>query len=272
MHLAGQLQRGALILLASLALGACGGSGASTESTSSPPPAANAGTLSFSTATASVSQPATSVTLTVMRSGGSSGAASLQYAAVDGTAASGSNYIASSGTLSWADGDSSSKSVMVALSTAAFVGAKNFTLSLSGASGAVLGSPASAVVTISGNGTATPQDDVEFSATGYAVAQSAGSIMVTVNRVAGSSGAASVSYATSDGTAVAGTNYTAASGILTWNDGDGSAKGFTVAISATPFSGTKTFTVTLSKPSGGFATRVALKSRRSLPTARVPWE
>jgi hypothetical protein len=91
-----------------------------------------------------------------------------------------------------------------------------------------------------------------MSAASDSVLQSAGSVTMTVNRTGGSSGAVSVAYATSNGTAVAGTNYTATSGTLEWADGDAGSKTFIVAISkATPFSGSKTFTASLSTPVGG---------------------
>jgi hypothetical protein len=91
---------------------------------------------------------------------------------------------------------------------------------------------------------------LQLSASTYSVAQSAGSVTINVMRSSGSSMAASVSYGTSNGTAVSGTDYTASSGKLSWNDGDASAKSFNVAVSKTPFSGSKTFSVALSNASG----------------------
>jgi len=82
------------------------------------------------------------------------------------------------------------------------------------------------------------------------VAQSAGKVTISVVRSSGSSSAASVNYATSNGTAASGTNYTATSGKLSWNAGDAGAKSFNVAVSTTPFSGSKTFSVALSSASG----------------------
>jgi endoglucanase len=73
-----------------------------------------------------------------------------------------------------------------------------------------------------------------------------------VNRTGGSSGAVTVAYATVNGTAVAGTAYTAASGTLSWASGDATAKTFAVTISSSPaFSGVDTFTVQLSGATGG---------------------
>ena len=91
---------------------------------------------------------------------------------------------------------------------------------------------------------------MQLSASTYSVAQSAGSVTVSVVRSSGSSSAASVSYATSNGTAVSGTDYTAKSGTLSWADGDASAKTFDVPVNTTPFAGSKTFTVALSNASG----------------------
>jgi hypothetical protein len=91
---------------------------------------------------------------------------------------------------------------------------------------------------------------VQLSASTYSVAQSAGTMTIGVVRSSGSSSAASVSYATSNGTAVSGTDYTPTSGTLSWNDGDATAKSFSVPVSKTPFAGSKTFSVALSNASG----------------------
>jgi endoglucanase len=92
---------------------------------------------------------------------------------------------------------------------------------------------------------------LSFSASNYNVQQTAGAVTVTVSRTGGSSGAINVSYATSNGTAVAGTDYSAASGALSWADAEQGNKTFSVPIGATPFSGSKTLAVTLSAPTGG---------------------
>jgi hypothetical protein len=91
---------------------------------------------------------------------------------------------------------------------------------------------------------------VALSASTYTVVQTAGTVVITVARNNGSSGAASVSYATSNGTAVAATNYTAANGTLSWAAGDAAAKTFAVTVSTTAFSGSKSFSVTLSNAGG----------------------
>ena len=54
-----------------------------------------------------------------------------------------------------------------------------------------------------------------------------GTATITLTRSGGTSGGVTVAYETSDGTAVAGTNYAATSGTLTFADGE-TGKSFTV--------------------------------------------
>jgi hypothetical protein len=209
------------------------------------------GALQLSASTYSVAQKAGTLTVTVTRTGGSSGPVSVAYATADGTAVAGKDFTASNGTLEWADGDAVAKTVSIPISTASpFSGTKTFNVTLSGPSAmATIGTPGSATVTIAGDASAAV-GSFQLSKSGYSVAQNAGTVTVTVNRTGGSSGAASVTYKTTNGTAVAGTDFTAASGTLKWADGDTAAKTFAVTISnASPFSGNKTFSVVLSNPS-----------------------
>jgi len=81
------------------------------DTTSAPTP----GTLELELTSVTVAEADGTVTLMVSRSGGASGAVQLDYATSNGTALSGSDYTAVSGTLSWTDGDSASKSIVVPL-------------------------------------------------------------------------------------------------------------------------------------------------------------
>src|SRR5688572_4357589 len=60
-----------------------------------------------------------------------------------------------------------------------------------------------------------PAGTVSLSTTSYTVAQTVGLLTATVNRADGSRDV-TVAFATADGTAIAGTHYTARSGTLTW--------------------------------------------------------
>src|SRR5262249_29361987 len=70
---------------------------------------------------------------------------------------------------------------------------------------------------------------LQFSAPSYTVNENQGTITVTVTRTGGSAGSVSVNYATSDGTANAGSDYTASAGTLTFADGE-LTKTFTIPI------------------------------------------
>ena len=73
-----------------------------------------------------------------------------------------------------------------------------------------------------------------------------------MSRTVGRTGAVSVSYATADDTAVAGTDYQAASGTLSWGDGDATPKTITVPVlNRNLASGSTVFLVNLSAPAGG---------------------
>jgi hypothetical protein len=72
---------------------------------------------------------------------------------------------------------------------------------------------------------------IQFESATFSVNESGGTATITATRTGGSSGAVSVLYATSDGTAGAGSDHTAASGTLTWTDGDNAKKSFRIALS-----------------------------------------
>ena len=211
------------------------------------------GTIAFTASNYNVSQAATSVNLNVSRTGGSDGIVSLSYVTSDGTAAAGSDYTATSGTLTWATGDAAPKTILIPLQKSPpFFGAKTFAVAISSASGgATVGSPASAQVTINGSkATATP-GTVGLAPQSYSVVQG-DAFAITVTRMGGSDGAISISYATSDGTAVASQDYTATSGTLNWAAGEATSKTISVPVSNfPPFFGQKTLTLTLSDAKGG---------------------
>ena len=109
-----------------------------------------AGTLQLSAATASVAENAGSVTLSVSRANGSSGAVSVNYATADSSAVAGVDYQPVSGTLSWADGDSSSKTITVPIVDRKLTsGDAQFLVNLTQTTGnAVLGTPVQETVTV----------------------------------------------------------------------------------------------------------------------------
>jgi hypothetical protein len=97
----------------------------------------------------------TVVNILVVRSGGSSGVASVDYATTDGTAVGGSDYPATSGTLTYANQISGNQTISIFITdddTAE--GPESFSVTLSNISGATLGVNSSATVNIIDNDTA----------------------------------------------------------------------------------------------------------------------
>ena len=209
------------------------------------------GSVQLSSATYSVNENGGTVTITAARTGGSYGSASVNYATANGTAAAGSDYTSKSGTLNWSDGDSASKTFTVSITDdSTYEGNETFVVNLSGASGASLGTPSTATITINDNET-PPPGSLQLSSATYSVTENGGTVTITATRTSGSYGAASVNYATANGTATAGSDYTSKSGTLNWSDGDSASKTFTVSITDdTAFDGDETFTVSLSGASG----------------------
>ncbi len=249
-------------LLCTMVLSACGGGASSADSAATP-----AATTPAATATGTASPPATvktvsivslasdsestttaagNVTVMVDRGGSNSGTASVQYATVDGTATQGKDYTAVNGTLSWADGETASKSIFVPVSSKG-AGDKSFSVGLANASGATLGTSA---VTISIKAASAPPAvqlaTLQFSSGSASVPATSNAVTLSVQRTGSATGIAVVNYATADGSAIAGTDYTSTSGTLNWASGDSAAKSLTVKIAANADG--KTFNVALSAP------------------------
>jgi len=108
------------------------------------------GTLQFSSATYSVREAGGSASIIVKRINGSDGAVSVDCATSDGTATAGSDYIATSSTLNWADGDAADKTFTITITDDNLSeGDETFSVTLTDPiNGNIVGS---AIVTISDN-------------------------------------------------------------------------------------------------------------------------
>ncbi len=213
------------------------------------------GTLQFSAGTASVGEGAGSKTITVTRVGGDDGAVSVHYATANGTATAGSDYTAASGTLNWANLDDNPKTFTVAITDdSAQESNETVALALSApGGGATLGSPSTATLTINDNDTPSGgPGTIRFTSASASVSESAATVTLIAERVSGSSGAVSVGFATANGSALAGSDYQATNGTLSWGNGDSADKTIQVPIVGdTIEEPAETFTATLSAPSGG---------------------
>lgn len=188
------------------------------------------GSLQFSSASYSATEGTDlTVTVTVTRTGGSDGDVSVDYATTDGTATDPDDYTAiPATTLNWADGDAAAKTFDVTIvNDGVSESAESLTVNLSNVVTATLGTPNGATINI------TDDDNpgtVQLSSATYSVTEGVPTVTITVTRSGGSSGAASVQYATADDTATQPADYTSASGTLNWTDGNADDKTFTVTI------------------------------------------
>lgn len=90
-------------------------------------------------------------------------------------------------------------------------------------------------------------DQVQFSASTASVGEGGGSVELLVTRFGSRAGAASVNYSTSNGSATAGSDFSASSGTLNWADWDGSSRTITIpVIDDTVGEASETFSVNLS--------------------------
>ena len=128
----------------------------------------------------------------------------------------------------------------------------NVTLATSQATGAVTATatdPAGNTSEFSACLTAIPEGPatVQFSSATYTVSESAGTVTLTLTRSGNTTGSSFVHYQTSDGTAHAGSDYTARSGDLTFGPGE-TSKTFTVPITDDTLpEGDETFTATVTE-------------------------
>ena len=96
------------------------------------------GAIGFTPPRLSVVEGNQTLSLTLRRYGPATEAASIAYATADGTALAGSDYTATSGTVSWAAGDSADKFISIALlDDAAIEATETFTVTLSSPTGPV---------------------------------------------------------------------------------------------------------------------------------------
>jgi plastocyanin len=102
-----------------------------------------------------------------------------------------------------------------------------------------------------GGGDESGPGTLSLSPTAYTVTEGTGALTVTVARVGGHDGKASVKFATSPGTAKANKDYTTRTGTLNWAPGDGDPKTFQIPVRNDNVpEPDKTFTVRLSKATG----------------------
>ena len=203
--------------------------------------------VSFAQAAYFVSETNASITIGIQRVGGSNGAVSVNYATSNVTAKAGTDYTAASGTLSFASGELFKTFNIQILRNPQITGDQEFLVNLSNPSGTgQLVSPSSTAVFVIDADTG-----LYFAAASNSVLKTGSNVVINVLRSGNASGAVSINYTTTNGTALAGTNYVATSGLLTFTDGQTSNSFSVPIINDNLVDGDLTFTNLLFNPTGG---------------------
>jgi parallel beta-helix repeat protein len=206
----------------------------------------NQGILQFLSVSFSAPENGGSAIITIIRKGGKTGSVSVDFATSDGTATAGSDYVASSGTLAFGDGETQKTFSIPVINDQVLEGKETVNLRLSNpGGGAILGARQSAILYITEPGV------LSFASAIISASENAGCVVVAVHRTDGNSGEVTVHYTTVGGTATPGVDYTPTSGTLTFADGE-TTKTFCVPVlNDSLIEGTETIGLLLSDATGG---------------------
>jgi RHS repeat-associated protein len=190
-------------------------------------------TLSFSSPTYTVSEGGGTATIYATLSTATSDTVTAYYSTSNGSATAGSDYSAASGALTFAPG-STTASFSVSITDDSDVEySETVNLSLSSVTNATLGT-GSATLTIldndsGGGGGSGATPTLSFSSPTYTVSEGGGTATIYATLSTATSDTVTAYYSTSNGSATAGSDYSAASGTLTFAPGSTTAS-FSVSI------------------------------------------
>ena len=207
------------------------------------------GTLTFSTASASVAENVGTVLLTATRTGGSVGAVSATVSASGTATGGGTDYTYTPTTVSWAAGDATDKTVTITVVNDALTEASETVIMTltTPVGGATIGG--TAVTT-----TITDDDSpgtLAFSTASASVAENVGTVVLTATRTGGTAGAVSATV-TPTGTATNVTDYSFTPATVSWAAGDATDKTVTITVVDDALSeSAETMIMNLTAPTGG---------------------
>lgn len=233
-------------------LGAIGSPGITEVTITEDDPVPPSGEIQLSAAIYSALEGAGNIVITVDRVNGNYGEITVDYSSSDATAVAGDDYQSVSGTLVFADGETSQTIDVPLLDDNDFEGDETFTLQLSNTQGgAILVTPESAAVTITEDDPIPPSGVIRFSGASFSALENTASTVITVVRVNGSYGEITVHYATADNTATAGDDYQPVSGTLVFADGEISRTFDIPLLDDSEYEGDERFTLQLTNIQGG---------------------
>ncbi len=218
-------------------------------------PAAQFGLFSMAATTVDVNEADPQVVLTVNRELGTGGPVMVDFSAATvgtDTAVSPTDYVAQTGTLIFADGETSKDITVILADDDVFEGTEVFSVTLSNPQGgAVLGGAAQTKVSIIDNEFDNQPGTFFFSRVAYSVDENAGSFDVTILRSFGAGGQVMVNLASSDGTAIVNSDYQIVNSDLVFEEG---VKNQTITVTILDDGSeeqSESFGLTLSNPANG---------------------
>jgi len=203
-------------------------------------------TIQFNAASSSGAESATSAALQVDLSGASASAVTVAYAVTGTATGGGTDYTLADGTLTF-NALSTSETITIAsiIDDAIVEGSETVIVTLSSPSGASLGSNTAHTYTITDNDVLATTVSVSSAAS---VSEGAGTHSFTVSLSSVAASSLSVDYTTSNGTALAGSDYTSVSSTLNFATGEQTKTVSVTIIDDSDTEASESFSLTLSNP------------------------
>lgn len=209
-----------------------------------------AGDFSLSSAELSVDENAEELVITINRVNGDFGEASVEISASNESATGDEDYQSFNETVTFADGETEKQVTLTLIDDSVYEGDETFSVELSNPSErSNVESPSTATVTIVEDDPMPPAGDFALSASEFSVEENVASLSVTINRVGGDFGEASVDISTSGNSATAGNDFEAINETLVFADGETSKQITIMLLDDTEFEGDETFSVRLANAS-----------------------
>ncbi|GEM_PF-4357789 len=234
---------------------------------------AKPGKLQFEADHYSLDENGGSLQLTVTRTGGADGAASVRYETADGSATAGQDYESASGLLEWEDHDTRARTISLrVLDDEAYEQDETFSLMLFEADGAALGDPLVAAITVHSEDAPKP-GRIEFANPVYEIGEAAGAVTLQVRRLDGSDLPRRLRWQTVALSASADADYADVQGELAWADGEDGPRVITVPVlDDAIYEGDEVFVVQLTDLDDGTSlgtASVTIHSDDALPVASL---
>jgi hypothetical protein len=192
------------------------------------------------------------ITLNVSRGPATTGDVSVDFVTANGTAEAGTDFVAQSGTLAFTDGQTTGQIIIDILDDADIEGDENFRVVLSNPlGGALLGIAPVSTVTIADDDDPPSPGILLMNGNSFTVNENDGTADIIIRRASGNEGAISVTLNTSNGSAIAGTDYESISQTVSFANAVNTQMVTLTLIDNAIFEGNKSFTASISNPQGG---------------------